>query len=128
MAYILGKGLVFRGELTGEGDLQVQGQLEGKINVTGTVVILEGASIQADVSATEIVVGGVVRGNLSASGRVEVLSTGHLVGDVRGKVLVVREGAALNGKINVEAPLSPAGVFAEMTRLMQEQEETPRRP
>lgn len=127
MAYILGKGLVFRGELTGEGDLQVQGQLEGKINVTGTVVILEGASIQADVSASEIVVGGVVRGNLSASGRVEVLSTGHLVGDVRGRVLVVREGAALNGKINVEAPLSPAGVFAEMTRLMQ-QEETQRRP
>lgn len=127
MAYILGKGLVFRGELTGEGDLQVQGQLEGKINVTGTVVILEGASIQADVSASEIVVGGVVRGNLSASGRVEVSSTGHLVGDVRSKVLVVREGAALNGKINVEAPLSPAGVFAEMTRLMQ-QEETQRRP
>lgn len=127
MAYILGKGLVFRGELTGEGDLQVQGHLEGKINVSGTVVILEGASIHADVSATEIVVGGVVRGNLSASGRVEVSSTGHLVGDVRSKVLVVREGAALNGKINVEAPLSPAGVFAEMTRLMQ-QEETQRRP
>lgn len=127
MAYILGKGLVFRGELTGEGDLQVQGHLEGKINVSGTVVILEGASIQADVSATEIVVGGVVRGNLSASGRVEVSSTGHLVGDVRSKVLVVREGAALNGKINVEAPLSPAGVFAEMTRLMQ-QEETQRLP
>lgn len=127
MAYILGKGLVLRGELTGEGDLQVQGHLEGKINVTGTVVILEGASIQADVSATEIVVGGVVRGNLSASGRVEISSTGHLVGDVRSKVLVVREGGALNGKINVEAPLSPAGVFTEMTRLMQ-QEETQRRP
>lgn len=127
MAYILGKGLVFRGELTGEGDLHIQGHLEGKVNVTGTVVILEGASIQADVSATDIVVGGVVRGNLSASGRVEVSSTGHLVGDVRSKVLVVREGAALNGKINVEAPLSPAGVFAEMTRLMQ-QEETQRRP
>ncbi len=125
MAYILGKGLILRGELTGEGDLQVQGHLEGTISVTGTVVILEGASIQADVSATDIVVAGVVRGNLMASGKVEISSTGHLMGDVRSKVLIVREGAALNGRINVETPLSPAGVFAEMTRLMQ-QEETQR--
>ncbi len=124
MALIFGKGLILRGNLEGEGDLQVQGHLEGKISLTGTVVVLEGASVQGDISASEIIVAGVVRGNLIASGKVELAPTGHLVGDVRSKTLIVREGAALNGGISVETPLSPAGVFAEMARLMQ-QEETP---
>ncbi len=124
MALIFGKGLILRGNLEGEGDLQVQGHLEGKISLTGTVVVLEGASVQGDISASEIIVAGVVRGNLIASGKVELAPTGHLVGDVRSKTLIVREGAALNGGISVETPLSPAGVFAEMARLIQ-QEETP---
>jgi cytoskeletal protein CcmA (bactofilin family) len=122
MTFILGKGLVIRGELTGEGDVQVQGQLEGKINLIGTVVILEGALVRADITATEILVGGSVRGNLTASGKVELSPTGHLVGDIRSKALIVREGAAVNGRINVEVPLSPVGVFAEMTRLIQQEE------
>lgn len=119
---MVGKGLVLRGELTGEGDLHIHGHVEGKINVTGTVFILEGASVQADIAATEIIVAGVVRGNLKASNKVELSPTGYLVGDVRSQALIVREGAAVNGRISVEAPLSPARVFAEMTRLMQEEE------
>ncbi|MFQ5848039.1 MAG: polymer-forming cytoskeletal protein [Candidatus Methylomirabilales bacterium] len=122
MAFVFGKGLVLRGELTGEGDLQVQGHLEGKINVTGTVVVLEEASIQADITATAIIVAGVVRGNLLAAEKVELSSTGHLVGDIRSKTLVVREGAAINGRITVEEPLSPAGVFAEVARMIQQEE------
>lgn len=121
MNCLVGKGLVLRGELTGDGDLHVHGHVEGKINVTGTVIILEGASVQAEIAATEIIVAGVVRGNLIASSKVELSPTGYLVGDIRSQALIVREGAALNGKINVEAPLSPASVFAEMERLMEKE-------
>ncbi|MFQ5961930.1 MAG: polymer-forming cytoskeletal protein [Candidatus Methylomirabilales bacterium] len=117
---MVGKGLVLRGELTGDGDLHVQGHVEGKINVAGTVVILEGSSVQADIAATEIIVAGVVRGNITASSKVELSPTGYLVGDIRSQALIVREGAALNGRISMEATLSPAKVFAEMERLMQE--------
>jgi cytoskeletal protein CcmA (bactofilin family) len=122
MACIVGKGLVLRGELTGDGDLHVHGHVEGKVNVNGTVVILEGASVQADITATEIIVAGVVRGNLTASSKVELSPTGYLVGNVRSQALIVREGAAVNGGISVEAPLSPAKVFAEMARLIHEEE------
>lgn len=122
MTCMVGKGLVLRGEMMGEGDLHVQGQVEGKINLAGTVVILEGASVQADIAATEIIVAGVVRGNLTASNKVELSPTGYLVGDIRTQALIVREGASVNGRINVETPLSPAGVFAEMARLMKEEQ------
>ena len=43
-------------------------------------------------------------------------------GDIRTQTLIVPEGASVNGKINVEAPLSPAGVFAEMAPLMKEEQ------
>ncbi len=119
MTCIVTKGLVLRGDLTGDGDLHVQGCVEGKINVNGTVVILEGASVQADIAATEIVVAGVVRGNLTASSKVELSPTGYLVGNIRSQALIVREGATVNGRLSVEAPLSPASVFAEMERLIQ---------
>jgi cytoskeletal protein CcmA (bactofilin family) len=118
MAYIFGKGLIIRGEVAGEGDVQVLGDLEGKISLTGTVVVAEGARVQADVSATEIIVAGFVRGNLMASGRVELSPTGHLVGDIYTKALIVREGAAVNGSINAEPASRLVGVFAEMTQLM----------
>ena len=90
------------------------------------VVIAEGARVQADVSAAEIIVAGFVRGNLSASGRVELSPTSHLVGDISTKALIVREGAAVNGSINVEPASRPVGVFAETTHLMH-QGETPHR-
>ncbi len=73
---IVRKGLLVRGEFSGEGDVQVGGELEGRIDLTGTVVILEGAKVQADISATEITVAGLVRGNLTASGKVEVWAPG----------------------------------------------------
>ncbi len=122
MTYILGKGLVFRGELTGEGDIQVQGHMEGKIAVTGTVSIPKGASIQADISATEIIVAGVVRGNLMGSGKVEVLPTAQLEGDTRSKSLVVAQGAVVTGRFSVGPPPSPVEVFAEMEQLLKQEE------
>ncbi len=108
---IIRKGLVVRGEFSGEGDLQVGGQLEGRIELTGTVVILEGAKVQADISATEITVAGVVRGNLIASSKVELSSTGQLVGDARSKVVIIQDGAMVNGRISTEATTSPPGEY-----------------
>lgn len=121
MACILGKGLIFRGELTGEGDLQLQGHVEGKIAVIGTVSIPKGASIQADISATEIIVAGAVRGNLMASAKVQVLPTAQHLGNVQCKSLVIAEGAVVNGRLNVGPPPSPVEEFAEMEQLLKQE-------
>ncbi len=104
MSFVIGKGLVVRGELSGEGNIELGDQFEGKIYLTGSVVVLEGASIQSDISATEIVVAGAVRGNLMATEKVEFSSSGRLFGNVRSKVLVVREGARVSGRILAGAP------------------------
>ena len=79
----LGAGLVFRGELGGDGDFHIAGRFEGEINVTGRVLVGEGAEVDANINARAIVVGGTVRGNLSATTRVEILPTGVLTGTLR---------------------------------------------
>jgi len=108
---LIGKGITVRGEITGTGDLHVAGRMEGKVNLTGTLVVEEGAEVEADVNATAIVVGGQVRGNLMASARIELLASGRIQGSCRAQSLVVREGALLNGKVSAGAP--PERVSAE---------------
>ncbi|MFQ5802444.1 MAG: polymer-forming cytoskeletal protein [Candidatus Methylomirabilales bacterium] len=122
MSFVIGKGLVVRGELSGEGNVELGDQFEGKIYLTGSVVVLEGASIQSDISATEIVVAGAVHGNLMASEKVEFSSTGRLFGNVRSKVLVVREGGRVSGRILAGAPSTPTGEFAEIAEQVRREE------
>jgi len=122
MPFVIGKGLTLRGEVSGEGDLHVEGQLHGKVNLVGTVTIREGAEVQADISATQIVVAGKVTGNLMASGRVEFRPTGCLLGNLRTKTLVVQEGGSVNGRMMVGILLHPTGEATEIEEVVRQEE------
>lgn len=104
----VGGGLSFRGEVSGEGDFHIAGRFEGDINVTGRVLVGEGAEVDANINARAIVVGGTVRGNLSATTRVEILPTGVLTGTLRTGSFSAADGAAVKGEIWIERP--PDGV------------------
>lgn len=119
MSFVIGKGLVVRGELSGEGNIELTDQFEGKISLSGTVVVLEGAHIQSDISATEIMVAGSIRGNLMASEKVEFSPTGRLFGNVRSKVLILREGGRVHGRIltgTLATPTEEVAGIAEHVR------------
>jgi cytoskeletal protein CcmA (bactofilin family) len=100
----LGVGLSFRGEVSGEGDFHIAGHFEGDINVTGRVLVGEGADVDANINARAIVVGGTVRGNLSATTRVEILPTGVLTGTLKTGSFSAADGAAVKGEIWIERP------------------------
>jgi cytoskeletal protein CcmA (bactofilin family) len=100
----VGAGLSFRGELSGEGDFHIAGRFEGDINVTGRVLVGEGADVDANINARAIVVGGTVRGNLSAATRVEILPTGVLTGTLKTGSFSAADGAAVKGEIWIERP------------------------
>ena len=106
-AGLIGEGLEMKGEVSGEGDFQVLGKFEGEITLTGTVHVGEGAEVDANISATAIVIGGVVRGNLSASTRVEILPTGTLTGTLKSGSFTAAEGASVKGEVWVERPVPP---------------------
>lgn len=100
-AFVVGEKIEIRGDLTGEGDLQLMGGFHGTIDLVGTIVIGEAARVEADIAATNIVVGGHVKGNLIASGRVDLLPTGSVTGNVKTGSIAAAEGASLKGEIEI---------------------------
>src|SRR5215510_13086636 len=113
----LGSRLVLRGEISGEGDFQIHGKFEGEINVTGKVFVAEGAQVDANINAAAIQIGGVVRGNLSASTRVEILTSGVLTGTLKTGSFSAADGASVKGEIWVERAGLGAGLGARPAEL-----------
>ena len=102
---LLGEGLMMKGEVTGEGDLHVAGHFEGTISICGTVVVEEGADVEAEVIASGVIIGGQIRGHLTVSGKVEILATGVLAGSIKTQSLMAADGASVRGEIWVERAL-----------------------
>lgn len=98
----IGAGLSFRGEVTGEGDFHIAGKFEGELSVSGRVFVASGAQVDANINALAIVIGGAVRGNLSASTRVEILPTGVLTGSLKTGSFSAADGASVKGEVWVE--------------------------
>src|SRR5665213_1635409 len=98
---ILGPDANFKGELTFEKGMRLQGKFEGNINTSGRLHITKEAKMMADVDAGWISVEGDVRGKLTASDRVELKQSARYEGDLTASKLVVDEGAVLNGHVTV---------------------------
>src|SRR5438552_10594739 len=99
---VLGSGLSLRGEITGEGDFHLYGRFEGEIDVSGSVVVAESSEVDANVNAASIVIAGKVRGNLSATTRLDILPTGVLTGTLKAGSFSAAEGASVKGEIWLE--------------------------
>jgi cytoskeletal protein CcmA (bactofilin family) len=105
----IGKSITIKGDLSGNEDLVVEGNVEGKIELPNNqLTIGANGNVAADVSAKTIVVVGKVSGNVSGTERVEIESTGSVDGDVRAPRLVVQEGAVLNGSVEMGQPKAAA--------------------
>lgn len=98
---VLGPDASFKGELSFEKGMRLQGKFEGKITTPGRLHITREAHLQADVDAGGIVVEGEVQGNLTATDRIDLKQTARYEGDLRASKLVVEEGAVFNGHVSV---------------------------
>ena len=98
----IGKSLVIKGEVSGSESLYIDGRVEGSINLAGNrVTIGRNGVVAANISAREIVVLGKVRGNLTASDRVDIRSDGSLTGDVVAARISIEDGAFFKGGIDI---------------------------
>ena len=98
----IGRSVLIKGELTGSEDLKIEGRIEGKIELRQhTVTIGEHATIQAEVSAKEVVVLGHVTGNISASERIEICEQGVVEGDMVSPAVAIANGAQFRGGIDM---------------------------
>src|SRR6516162_2700329 len=98
----IGKSLVIKGEVTGSASLYIDGRVAGSINLAGNrVTVGRNGVVAANINAREIVVLGKVRGNLTASDRVDIRSDGSLTGDVVAARISIEDGAFFKGGIDI---------------------------
>jgi cytoskeletal protein CcmA (bactofilin family) len=99
----IGKSVVIRGELSGNEDLYLDGEVEGNINLRDhKLVIGPNARIKAAISARDVVIHGRIDGNVTASERVELKRSSTLCGDVSTHRIVIEDGAVFKGSIDIK--------------------------
>lgn len=98
----IGKGLSFKGEITGTESLYIDGKIEGSISLPGNrVTVGRNGNVTANITAREIVVLGKVRGNVTATDRVDIRAEGSLTGDVAAARISIEDGAFFKGGIDI---------------------------
>jgi len=99
----LGASLHIKGEITGNEDLQIDGSVEGLVQLEDRrLVVGASARVTADIIAREILVYGNVKGNLRARDRIEIKKDGSVVGDLTTARIMIEDGAYFKGSIEID--------------------------
>ncbi len=105
------------GKLSLKGPGQVLGNFSGQIDCDGDLFIGADAHVEADIRGVRITISGLVRGNVIASNRLKITSTGRLEGDATVGALVVQEGGVHYGVIRVHPEGIPDTPPERMSRV-----------
>jgi cytoskeletal protein CcmA (bactofilin family) len=106
---ILSAGMVFRGDMTGTGDVQIDGSVFGKVEV-GHLVIAEGGTVEGEIVARAVRISGTLHGTVRAE-TVSLTATARVQGDVWHDVLEIEAGAQLEGQCKRIANHPAAGTL-----------------
>ena len=94
---IIEEGCCFEGNLSFNGIVRISGVVTGSIFSNDTLVVSEGAVINADINASVILISGTVKGNIKATSRVEIRKPARFEGTVTSPSLIVEEGVIFHG-------------------------------
>lgn len=99
----IGKSVVIKGDLSGSGDLFLDGEVEGTVDLKqNSVTIGPNGRVKAKVSAKSVMVEGKLEGNIAASERVEIRETATVMGDIITKRIMIAEGSYFKGSVAQE--------------------------
>jgi cytoskeletal protein CcmA (bactofilin family) len=98
----LGQSMRIKGELSASEDMTLCGHMEGRVTLTDhTLTIGPEADIRAEIKASTVVIMGVVLGNVTASHKIDLRSTGSVTGDIAAPRIVIADGGQLLGKVQI---------------------------
>ena len=94
-----------RGNISGAGDLVVEGRVEGHVALQDHMTVQTNGTVVADVEVENLTVHGKMSGNVDATGRVAISTTAVVTGDIRAPRVVIEDGARFRGSIEMDVPL-----------------------
>ncbi len=93
----LGSDSEFEGRLTFQGTIRIDGSYKGNISVDGTLIIGPTGKVNAEISASNMIISGAVTGNMTAEKNIEVHASGKIYGNMVAPTVTIHEGAIFKG-------------------------------
>jgi cytoskeletal protein CcmA (bactofilin family) len=105
---LIGEGSFFQGDISISGLLRIDGDFSGSVKTSGKVFVGRSGRADCSINASSVVVGGVIRGAITASEKVVILSSAVVIGSISSPQLIAEEGVILEGTIHISGvPASP---------------------
>jgi len=98
----IGQGVKIEGKIVSNQDIRIDGHVSGSIEVGQHELVLgPGAELKANVNARSVLIGGRIEGDVTSTERIQIQSTGALLGDVVAPRLIIQDGGMVRGKVDV---------------------------
>jgi cytoskeletal protein CcmA (bactofilin family) len=98
---VLGGGMKVTGDVSGEGELRIEGSVEGSVTTDGRVIVEANGEVVGDIEAAEVVASGKVSGKITASGAVRLEGGCQIQADVEAATISLEEGGIVNGTLKM---------------------------
>jgi cytoskeletal protein CcmA (bactofilin family) len=105
---VVGPAIAIRGRIEGEEDLRVEGRVEGSISLTETLYVEPGGVVLAQIEARDVVISGIVIGDISAANSVTLNKAAKLVGNIAAPRIIIADGASFRGDVVMDGEDFPA--------------------
>ncbi len=106
---LINSGCKIAGVISGQGDYQISGEVDGDCDIGGTLTLARDGYWQGTIKADNVVISGQVEGDIVASGKVEVAESARITGTVTGEAIAVAEGAVVEGIMKTTGQSEPVG-------------------
>lgn len=114
---LLAKGVELKGEIKVDGTVRIDGRLEGDVHTTGEVIVGEDGVVKGAIHADSVISSGRIKATVTATGKIQLLRTAILIGEVHCPMMLMEEGAKFQGVSDMgvtswpeEAPRLPGNV------------------
>ncbi len=114
LSTVIAKGTKILGNIEMEGSLRVDGYIKGKVTSSETLTVGKTGEVEGEVEVKEAVIGGKFKGNLIASGKVELENRASILGDVKTRIFVIKEGGVFHGKCSMQE--EPSAVEQKLSK------------
>ena len=94
---IIGASVKVKGNFHGDGNIIIEGEVEGSVKTKNFLLVGKTAKISADIAAKDARIGGTISGNIKVQDYLEIVSGARVNGDIHAKELSIEKGAILNG-------------------------------
>ncbi len=104
----IGSAARIHGRIHGDGDLVIEGHVDGNVALRGDLTVAEGAVVLSElIEAQSVTVAGTLKGEVTASGAVRIAAGAAVQGNLRGSSISIAEGAQFSGRLECEFDMPP---------------------